>query len=283
MTASQPPARPSAESREPALASAQESLDQPLEAAVLIEAQIETGLGGLFYLINLGLFLKLYGDFTTPAQPGIALPIWDFIALLGRRLVGEKIQSDPAYSLLAQLAGRGASEEPGRDFEPPQVWRLPAEWLAPFSPRGIWRWNVSGGRLRLSHPENFQTLDAPLEADDLTRQLLREVRKCGDPGECELREVAPAREIETESPLERWIGWLAAYVSARMVRALGLSEAGDLSRVLFEHRARVRVTETHLDVFFALDELPIEVRLSGLDRDPGWTPAAGRFVAFHFE
>ena len=33
---------------------------------------------------------------------------------------------------------------------------------------------------------------------------------------------------------------------------------------------------------FGLRELPIEVRLSGLDRDPGWVPAAGRFVAFHF-
>jgi hypothetical protein len=25
------------------------------------------------------------------------------------------------------------------------------------------------------------------------------------------------------------------------------------------------------------------VRLAGLDRDPGWVPAAGRRVAFHYE
>jgi hypothetical protein len=45
----------------------------------------------------------------------------------------------------------------------------------------------------------------------------------------------------------------------------------------------VTVTATHLDVFFSLADLPIAIRLSGLDRDPGWTPAAARFIAFHFE
>jgi hypothetical protein len=45
----------------------------------------------------------------------------------------------------------------------------------------------------------------------------------------------------------------------------------------------VSVTETRLDVTFALARLPFEVRLSGLDRDPGWVPAAGRYVAFHYE
>jgi hypothetical protein len=47
--------------------------------------------------------------------------------------------------------------------------------------------------------------------------------------------------------------------------------------------ARVSVTTTHLDVVMALSDLPVEVRLAGLDRDPGWVPAAGRSVAFHFD
>jgi hypothetical protein len=46
---------------------------------------------------------------------------------------------------------------------------------------------------------------------------------------------------------------------------------------------RVAVTASHVDVHFPLAELPIVIRLAGLDRDPGWIPAAGRFVAFHFE
>jgi len=35
-------------------------------------------------------------------------------------------------------------------------------------------------------------------------------------------------------------------------------------------------------VRLSLTELPLEIRLAGLDRDPGWIPAAGRFLAFHF-
>jgi hypothetical protein len=83
--------------------------------------------------------------------------------------------------------------------------------------------------------------------------------------------------------LERWLEWLMPYVRARLRRALGLEAYGDLSRSLCEHRARVLITGTHLDVFLLLQDLPIEVRFSGLDRDPGWLPAAGRFIAFHFE
>jgi hypothetical protein len=43
------------------------------------------------------------------------------------------------------------------------------------------------------------------------------------------------------------------------------------------------VTATRLNVTFELARLPLAVRLAGLDRDPGWVPAAGRYVAFHFE
>jgi hypothetical protein len=51
---------------------------------------------------------------------------------------------------------------------------------------------------------------------------------------------------------------------------------------LCNHHARVTVTPTHLDVFFKLSELPIAIRLSGLDRNPGWVPAAGRYIMLHF-
>src|SRR5262245_18146108 len=81
------------------------------------EPPIETDLGGFFYLINLGLFLGLYGDFTTPGTPGIGLSLWDFVAVVGRHLIGER-RRDPIWDLLARLAGRKRSERPGRGFEP---------------------------------------------------------------------------------------------------------------------------------------------------------------------
>jgi hypothetical protein len=66
-------------------------------------------------------------------------------------------------------------------------------------------------------------------------------------------------------------------------RALSALDPDELARTFCAHDARVVVTATHLDIYLALGALPIEVRLAGLDRDPGWVPAAGRFIAFHFE
>ena len=83
------------------------------------EEWVETEFGGLFYLINLGIFLGLYGDFTTPDEPGLQLNIWDFVALVGRELVGEEIESDAVWSLLARLAQREEGDQPGSGFEPP--------------------------------------------------------------------------------------------------------------------------------------------------------------------
>ena len=90
-------------------------------------------------------------------------------------------------------------------------------------------------------------------------------------------------EIQGPPPqVTRWLDWLMPYIRARLIRALGVNME-DLPELLCMHHAHVFVTATHLDIFLALAELPVEIRLAGLDRDPGWFPAAGRFVAFHFE
>jgi hypothetical protein len=47
--------------------------------------------------------------------------------------------------------------------------------------------------------------------------------------------------------------------------------------------ATVHHTGERLEVFFSLAQLPLAVRLSGLDRDPGWIPVAGCDVRFHFD
>ncbi len=79
--------------------------------------------------------------------------------------------------------------------------------------------------------------------------------------------------------LQRWVGWMASYFRARLLRALGRDDAVAL---LCDRPAHVVLTLTHVDVTFSLDHHPIEIRMSGLDRDPGWIPAAGRYVSFHF-
>jgi hypothetical protein len=81
-------------------------------------------------------------------------------------------------------------------------------------------------------------------------------------------------------PLARWTAWIAGYLRVRLARALGREDAAQL---LCRIPARLQVTPAHVHVFIRLDEHPIEIRLAGLDRDPGWIPAAGRYVSFHFD
>jgi hypothetical protein len=80
---------------------------------------IVTEWGGAFYLVNVAIALGLYGDFTVPARPGLGLPLWDFLALLGGRMIGEEFTEDPLPALFARLSGRAEEEPPGAYFEPP--------------------------------------------------------------------------------------------------------------------------------------------------------------------
>lgn len=260
-------------------------------APPVIQARIQTGFGGLFYLINLGLSLNLYGDFTTPLRPGIALPLWDFLALLGERLCGVRVREDAVWGLLAGLAGRQEHEPPGHDFAPVDAWRMPAEWLAPFPKSCDLFWSEADGRLRVRHAEGFLVLDVPRAGrgrravSDEGRQLDAELRVYGGFAGLSVRRAPSVIDDDEREggALERWLGRLLPYVNARLRCALGVRESGAAARLVCEQEARVSVTETRLDVTFALEQLPVEVRLSGLDRDPGWVPAAGRHVAFHYE
>jgi hypothetical protein len=83
--------------------------------------------------------------------------------------------------------------------------------------------------------------------------------------------------------LAGWLDRFVEYAGARLCRALGLGSLDELSACLGLHAARVRMTSTRLDITFTLDEHPLAIRLAGLDRNPGWVPSGGRFVAFHYE
>lgn len=250
---------------------------------VAFDYEIDTEFGGIFYLINLGLFLNLYGDFTTPLTPGLALSIWDFVALVGQALVGERLRADPAWKLLARLAERDEDELPGKGFEPPDDWRVPTDWLAPFPEQAVWQWSHDGERLRVQHPAGFCLIDIAVEAGDHIEQLRQALHAYAGTAEFETEQASEVfAHFRGLTGLNRWLHWFVPYIPARLRRALGVDEA-DVPRVVCEQHAHVTVTATNFDIYLELAELPIEVRLAGLDRDPGWVPAAGRFVEFHYE
>ena len=47
--------------------------------------------------------------------------------------------------------------------------------------------------------------------------------------------------------------------------------------------ARIQTSASHIDLFASLNSVRLEVRLAGLDVNPGWLPWLGRVVQFHFQ
>ncbi|WP_147469395.1 hypothetical protein [Corallococcus sp. AB045] len=196
--------------------------------------------------------------------------------------------TDPVWRVLARLSSREPGEAFGHAFEPPDTWRIPAGWLSAFRPQEAteWTWDLEGGRLHVRHPEGFFVLDVPCEGEDAEAQVQRETAPYSQVAAFTLARTGFPIPVAPEAQhLEQWLGWLEPYVRARLARALGLApdDAEELERTLLLHEARLHVTESHVDVVFALSQLPLAVRIAGLDRNIGWIPAAGRHLFFHFE
>jgi hypothetical protein len=111
-----------------------QQVEHQQEPALLREAYLsptpvvrvtQTNFGGVFYLLNLAVYMEIYDDFTRPANSGWDLQPWDLLAMLGRHWLGEAFEADPLWTLLAQLAGRDPSNSPGADFMPPPDWEMP--------------------------------------------------------------------------------------------------------------------------------------------------------------
>ena len=79
----------------------------------------------------------------------------------------------------------------------------------------------------------------------------------------------------------RWFNWFLPYLTVRLKRAFAADDPP--FDTLCRYPARITWTNTHLNVHFTLDDINLSLRQAGLDRNPGWVPIAGRFVAFHFD
>lgn len=305
--------------REPASSAKQSPLAADLDWPAPMATSIETPHGGLFYLLNLALALGLYGDFTQPRRPGIGLSPWDWLALVGRAWLGRTLQRDPLWGLLARLAGRSPGQTPGGGFASATLWTVPEEWLVPWGAAGPISVQTRRGRLQLQHLAGFLLADVPREPGTgvveqaghlcagwpvlgqarLVRVPLQPRRKRSRPtqrpsafgprgtnlpAQRTLRPgmEAPVGRLPADRALARWLTWLLPYLEARLALALGAEDPTAAPNLVCRHRARIEISATALDVHLSLAELPITLRIAGLDRDPGWIPAAGRSVAFHF-
>jgi hypothetical protein len=257
---------------------------------------IESQFAGIFYLLNVALSLGLYGDFTQPRHPGIALSPWDWLALIGRSWLGKAFEQDPVWRLLAELAGRSVTQEPAGDFVAPDLWTVPDDWLKPWvkahslQPANIMHLKVSETRKRLQiwHDAGFMVMDMPRIPN--LPPLTQASQACA---KSTILSAATLVRIERQPhsfkpsislapALNRWLQWTLLYLNARLIRALSDDSTHSVAHRVCCHAAKIYFTSTALDVHFSLATLPIELRIAGLDRDPGWIPSAGRSISFHF-
>ena len=238
----------------------------PVEAMRRAAAQtlsvIETGYGGLLFLLNALITLEIYGDFTAPRRPALGLSPYSLLAMLGRAWFGPSFTSDRLYELLLEFGGSA-----GVAHVVPPRWSIPQFWLDPW-PR-VRHFAVRHDWLRpfLWHPAGFPI--AELRPSD------RRVFRRGQPHRRGDRHTRLPRQ-----PRERWIAYLGLYLQARLRRTF---EREDAVAFVCRQHATAEFDDDRLSARFTLADHALAIRIAGLDRDPGWIPSAGRIVEFAFE
>ena len=247
---------------------------------------IATTHGGLFYLLNAALTLGLYGDFTAPRAQGLSLSPWDLLAWLGQHWFGRAFRRDPLWRLLADLAGRAAKRAPSWRVDPPSRWAPDDDWLRPWAPMAMLEHDVDrrARRLQLRHPAGFAVFDVP--RDTRLRPAAQARALCLSREAAMRARLRPSASRSSPAlpvdPGLRWLHRFAEYMAARLMRALGTASPREAVALLCRHPAEVRCDASRVEIALSLAHLPLPVRIAGLDRDPGWLPAAGRDVRFHF-
>ncbi|GJH13037.1 hypothetical protein CBA19CS11_29385 [Caballeronia novacaledonica] len=251
---------------------------------------IVTRCGGLFLLLNAALRLRLYGDFTMPLHAGLACSPWRFLWLAGRLWSRACFRDDP---LAAWFVHRDRPAGSQRTVPVPgdTDWRMDPAWLEPFAgSRAAWRARWRDGRFTLAHAAGFLVCDVAARVDECDSLIASETMRLGIASCMTLQCCVIARRIGSASrpvssarnygcPSQLW-----PYLHARLALALDDDGVPPRRRVesMLDLPGRLHDSGERLDLFMPLDALPVCVRLAGLDRDPGWIPAAGCDVRFHF-
>ncbi len=137
-------------------------------------------------------------------------------------------------------------------------------------------WYLVNVLLDLDWPERSPAMTPWHQLSALARALLPEVPL--DPVWAHLAEIA-GDPVPTDLLVEwqtRILTWVRPYLAER------LEHPEAIAQYLLEP-ATLYLTRTHVDVVFSLDQIRLDLRLAGLDRDPGWVPELARAITFHFE
>ena len=282
---------------EPSAAASPVLATQPSPAASAAADGIETGLAGVFYLVNLMRWL----DLPAAAHAGgldARLGAWAMLDALARLLLpanSDRGCADPLWACLAGLDGRPAGSVARAGLARPVPFRLPAAWVQRWLPVDRpWTVSVGRGRLRLADTvRGVLIADVPLAGRSPALAAAAELDTYRAAG-VDTRAVAGAAErlpylpATVRAAVAPGLGWwlrradgFVRHVLARQVRCA----PGDLPprlAGLCRRRGRVTISRTHVDLYLSMEQIDMLARRSGLDQDPGWAPDFGRIITFHF-
>jgi hypothetical protein len=265
------------------------------------EEGIATRIGGVLYLIHALLDLGLPEAFETDWRLASTAGPWGTLDLLGRGLLGARfaeVAEDPLWAVLAELAGWPSSAGV-REGSLRTAWRVPAGWPAKLAdPCDDFAWSAAAGRLRVWSAAGYLVADVRRGPDKPSRQARRELaRLAGRRAAAARLARAPAADAPLALPLPplppgcpphlgRWLAAALPAVRRRLLLALAGRRAAPgrrdpVARALAV-RGRLYLTSSHVDLVLPLAAAELAARRAGLDRDPGWLPAFGRVVSFHF-
>jgi hypothetical protein len=224
----------------------------------------DSSFGGLLFLMNALLAMELYPDFTRPLDDRLQpSPFW-LLDQLGTCVFGTRYRIDPLHDFLSHTGLAGAL---------PDVWEVRDSWLERL-PSAHFASCLMSKRLTLWDDRGFALFDGPLWAAATVAKTARAFRFAGQySGQMDAAKVRKMPRSRTV----RWVTHLAKFLSFRLKMAE--------SRLAFSALripARVEIRLDRVDCHFSLGVLPLALRMAGLDRDPGWLPAEGRALAFHF-
>lgn len=279
-----------------------------------------TRLGGVLYLINLISGLDLLHSWERDGTFTEYVGGWAIVEALARCLLSlgtlhEHYVQDPMWQILAQLDGR----EPGTPIvasglfsEEDAAFRLPSVWLQRYG-SASWEAVQHGGRLLLyDGAAGFLIADVPLygrsffevahtEVETYREQGLEAQWSLGSQGALRgfsrdalffagieavlLPFAAESLRVYMDERVLWWLERVFGFVYCLLARSLGVrfDEPARLAELALCPHGQLIASRTHIDLYMSMEEISIEARRAGLDRDPGWVPDLARIVYFHFD
>lgn len=254
-TAQMPAGRPPSTAEAPSAPEPGEMAAVALASGPDLAGGVLTELGGVLFLINVMQQLDLLACFEAEWRLASAVGPWGVLELLGRALLAErwaKMPSFPKDGIFAQRDPLWAALAAlaGRPADEPAGAALSGpDFVAIPSSWARWLGDeaIAGQRIDLA---GVAPLDGPL-----------------------LASVTP--------DLRRWLAAVVPLLHQMLRRVLG-ADADPVADLLLR-RGQLYVTSSHVDLVLPLAGVSLPVRIAGLDFDPGWLPAFGRIVQFHYE